>query len=187
MISKLGQLSLETERLRIRPIEDRDVKAIYPIHTDPIVNQHLPYDTWLNWDDAKHWYARVLERRKNQEAEQFIIERTSNLELIGTCIAFNYSDQSIENQSVNNNRCIEFGYVLARHAWKQGYMQEAMSAFIPALQKHLSLSTIKASVGNDNTASLALLNKPGFKHVDTTIEEDGVHLCRLRKNFSEKP
>ncbi|RBP53609.1 GNAT family N-acetyltransferase [Arenicella xantha] len=174
MIEQLTQLKIETERLRIRRIEDADVKAIYPIHSEPVVNRYLPYDTWTSWDDAKHWYARVLERRRILEAEQFVIELKDSANIIGTCIAFSFCP---------NARSLEFGYVLGRAAWKQGYMLEAMSSFVPTLQQRLALNTLIARVESDNLASLALVKKLGFKHIDTMISSDGVHLCQLQKQY----
>ena len=174
MISKLADLELQTERLRIRVIQDHDLRSVYPIHTDDLVNRHLPYDTWQNWDDAKHWYAKQVQRRNEGIAEQFVIEASQDGQLVGTCIAFDYD---------NTEKSIEFGYVLARNAWKQGFMQEAMSEFIPALQRRLDLALIIASVERENTASLKLLEKFDFEHVDTIVEDDGLHLFKLHKKF----
>jgi len=174
MISTLSDLSINTKRLHIRPLEVADLKQIYSIHCDPEVNQHLPYDTWLNWDDAESWYATTLERRKDRVAEQFTIELNSDRRLVGTCIAFNY----------NCHKCkLEIGYVLARHAWKRGYMREAMSAFTVYLEQQCGLRIIEANVENDNTASLSLLAKLGFTIIDTTVEDDGVYLHRLQRCF----
>jgi len=160
VINKLKALSLSTDRLSIRPIIDADLRAIYAIHTNPVVNRHLPYDTWHDWDDAKHWYAYVQERRASGIAEQFVIETDTTL--IGTCIAFNHD---VKTQS------LEFGYVLNQDYWGNGYMYEAMQAFVPALQDTLDLELLTASVEVDNTSSLKLLDKLGFSRSRRFVEE----------------
>lgn len=178
MIEQLSDLNIETKRLRIRRVEDNDVKAIYPIHSEPLVNRFLPYDTWTTWEDAKHWYARVLERRRIGEAEQFVIETKQSPRIIGTCIAFSYCADT---------RSLEFGYVLGIENWNQGYMFEAMSAFVPAVQQRLQLKQLLARVTAENLASLALLKKLAFRHVDTTVNNDGVHSETLQKQFGTPP
>jgi RimJ/RimL family protein N-acetyltransferase len=62
-------------------------------------------------------------------------------------------------------------------------MQEAMAAFIPELQQRLALARLVASVERENSASLKLLDKFKFEHVDTTIEDGDVHLFKLHKSF----
>lgn len=174
MISKLNDLKLTTERLIIRTVLESDLQQIYPIHSNSEVNKYLPYNTWQNWEAAEQWMKMVQEKRQDAIAEQYVIERRSDAKLIGTCLAFDFDQES---------HSAYFGYVLARDTWKQGFMLEAMQTFVPALQKELSLTSLLANVERENIASQALLTKLGFSHVDTTVEEDEVHLCRFRKSF----
>jgi len=168
MINSLTNLVTVTERLRIRLVQESDLKHIYPIHSDLEVNQFLPYDTWLDWSDAERWFALVQQRQQRNEALQFILETNSSHSLVGTCIVFDY-DQS--------QHSIEVGYVLGQQAWKKGYMFEALISFLPALKEFV------ANVESKNITSLALLNKLGFLVTDQT-EEDQVMLLRLEKTFT---
>ncbi len=153
MISDLRALTLETERLSIRPIGDSDVSAVYQIHIDDEVNRYLPYETWQTWDDAKHWYAKILQRRADQEAEQFVIIRRDDQQLVGTIIVFGFK---------KNDKSCEFGYVLNRDYWRHGYMLEATRALLTSLLSMNELGSVRAVVDGENSASLALLSKLGF-------------------------
>ena len=184
MIDQLNSLILTTPRLVIRPIEDADVKLVYSIHKDEQVNRYLPYDTWRSWDDAKYWYAKVLQRRRDKEAEQFVIVESGDLSssaasekkaqteqaLIGTCIVFNHNadDQSCE-----------IGYVLKRDYWQQGYMFEAMSQLRNSLMARSDITSIRAVVDVENLPSLALLKKLDFE-ISATLNADNQQSHYLR-------
>jgi len=144
---------INTERLTIRLIEESDLVNIIPIHSDPLVNQYLPYETWENDNDAKAWFARVLKNQREGIAQQFVIERTDDKVLLGTCL-FMHHDKGAQTA--------DFGYVLARKYWGQGLMTEAMRAFADYLQKELNIKTLNAVVEVPNTNSIKLLISLGF-------------------------
>ena len=161
----LSKLSLETDRLLIRPAEKADLKSVYSIHTDDEVNRYLPYDTWTAWDDAVKWYDRVQQRRAEKDAEQFVVVRKSDQKVVGTCIAFDFdeSDQSCE-----------FGYVLNRRYWNNGYMLEATRALLEALLSQAEISSIRAVVQAPNTSSLKLLEKLGFEVIYAEVVDNKI-------------
>ncbi len=158
---------LLTERLAIRLTQESDLPALYKLHSIESVNQYLPYQTWTSHNDAKEWFDRVEQRRREAQAEQYSIVLKSNGSLVGTCIVFGFDD--VANSA-------EFGYVLHPDHWGKGVMYEAMSSFVPTLTADLGLKTLKASVESDNTASLALLKKLGFVHHHSSQKEGSVAL-----------
>ncbi len=155
------QNAINTDRLCIRPYQENDLPLVYGIHCVKRVNQYLPYNTWRSQHDALDWHDAVLERRKNQQAEQYVILKKGTL--IGTCLAFNYQELSKE---------CGFGYVLGDKYWQQGLMSEAMAEFVPALADHLKLVKLNATVESDNIASIKLLEKLKFKLGSTEAEKD---------------
>ena len=174
MISQLSEIREETERLIIRIAKRDDLESIYAIHSCHEVNQYIPYETWTNWDDALKWHGRVEHRRSIDDAEQFVIIRKSDQQLIGTCIAFgfNHSDQSCE-----------FGYVLKHDYWHQGYMFEAMQPFVQALLSHSEIQAVRAVVKSHNKASLKLLSSLNFEVKAKIADKDGqVSYLRLDAN-----
>jgi len=174
VINQLNKHRLETDRLVIRVAKRDDLESIYAIHSCDEVNLYLPYETWVNWEDALKWHDRVEHRRSIEDAEQFVIIRKSDQQLIGTCIAFgfNCSDQSCE-----------FGYVLKHDYWRQGYMIEAMQPFVQALLSYSEVQAVRAVVKSDNKSSLKLLSRLNFK-VKAKIagQDEEVSYLRLDAN-----
>ena len=152
---------MNTDRLTIRPIANADLANIIPIHSDPLVNKYLPYETWENEDDAKNWYEGVQKKQQEGLAQQFIIERRDDQTLVGTCILFRHDKKA---------RTAEFGYVLGRDYWRQGLMIEAMTAFSNYLQNDLDIKTLNAVVDTPNIKSIKLLENLGFSQ-GTASEE----------------
>lgn len=170
MINKLSSLSLVSERLLIRPVEQADLEAVYSIHVDEQVNQFLPYDTWTQWSDALAWLERVETRRTIAEAEQFVIRKRCGQQLVGTCIVFDFdaSDQSFE-----------LGYVLHRDHWGNGYMLEACQALVDELLSMSELEAVRAVVKTENKSSLNLLSKLGFELIYSDSDESNTSYLRL--------
>ncbi len=174
VISQLSDFQLETQRLQIRPVIKADLMAIHQIHSDEQVNRYLPYQTWLSWDDARAWYARVLMRRRQEHAEQFVILRKHDDALIGSCIVFIHEFDS-EN--------LELGYVLARQFWGNGYMFEALETFVPVVTEFISRPTMYAVIESENTSSRKLISKLGFEQSHQK-QEDDIRLVYYQRNFS---
>ena len=164
--------NLETARLVIRLTTKQDLPEIHSMHRIEAVNQYLPYTTWKSYQDAQDWYQRVESRRNKKEAEQYSVSLQNDSRLIGSCIVFGFDASQAS---------VEVGYVLHPDFWGQGYMLEAMQAFIGALQERLNLRQLKASVEEPNVASSKLLKKLGFSHSNTSVEESGVVLHHWAK------
>jgi len=160
----LNQLSLETERLIIRPVIGADLQSVYEIHQLDEVNKYLPYTTWQNWDDAKDWFARVQHRRLERSSEQYVLERKRDKKVIGSCIVFNFNEE---------DHALELGYVLSRDAWGKGYMQEALYDVLVNLKRQAEIKFVKASVDDRNLPSITLLDRLDFKKTGSESEEDG--------------
>lgn len=174
MYYKLSQLYLETTRVCIRPVTRADLPAFYEMHSIDEVNAYLPYATWQNEADAKDWFAKVRKRRYEQESEQYVLERKHDRKIIGSCIVFDF-DESEDS--------LEFGYVLNKKFWGQGYMYDAMTGLMAGLSKDIGIRNVRATVNLENTPSLRLLGKLGFSKLSEKTEEGanrlGVFTCSL--------
>jgi ribosomal-protein-alanine N-acetyltransferase len=177
VISKLSSFRLETQRLAIRPVLKTDLDSIYLIHKEPIVNRFVPYQTWLSFSDAEDWYARVKRRRKDT-AEQFVIIRKDDDTLLGTCIVFVHP---------SDHESFELGYVLAKQHWGSGYMLEALNEFVPAIAKKLKLNHLFAVIQTENTPSLKLIAKLGFRESHRKQDDDKEMIYLLRRFDSPMP
>ncbi len=167
MYSAIENLTVESERLMIRPVLNTDLRAIYDMHCVDEVNRYLPYNTWQDWDAAKDWFARVQHRRLEESAQQYVLERLRDKKVIGSCLVFNFNDV---------DKSLEFGYVLSKEVWGQGYMIEAMTELLATLKFKPGVKSVRACIERENLASFGLLNKLGFNKTSVKIEDGGTQL-----------
>lgn len=81
------------------------------------------------------------------------IELAESGDLIGTCALFDINDPCGR---------AELGYMLGSFAWGQGYMFEALRAFISHAFSEMNLRRIEADTDPRNESSLRLLASLGF-------------------------
>ena len=144
---------IESSRLIVRPVEERDLPALLAVNGDDEVTRFLPYASWRSLADGRAWLERMSVLGARGESAQFvIIERESGLG-IGTCLLFRYEEGSAR---------AEMGYVLGRKYWGRGIMNDALTALISCAFGAYSLRRIEAEVDPRNTSSARLLEKLGF-------------------------
>ena len=149
---------LETERLKLRPIETADWRALYPIMSDPVVMAH--------WDSTEIEDPDVLQQLVQAQIEDmslgaawyWAIElgaiRTGEAQaVLGAC------DLSEVDW---RHRRAEIGFLLAQTAWGQGYGVEAMRAVV-AFAAGLGLKRLWARTHVGNDRSERLLHALGFE------------------------
>jgi [ribosomal protein S5]-alanine N-acetyltransferase len=150
-----ANLAIESERLLIRPVVEADLAALLVVNGDDAVTRYLPYESWKNEDDARSWYARMGALQAAGTAWQFVVAQRAAGAVVGSCVLFRYEPPSAR---------AELGYVLGRAHWGQGYMREALRAFVGWGVRQLALRRIEAEVDPRNTRSARLLAQLGFAH-----------------------
>lgn len=148
------QLALHTSRLRLRPLRRADAPALFGIFSDSRVTRYLSRPPWSTIEQA---LERVAEDEQALPARRYVrlgIERTDGEELIGECSLFNFAESS---------RRAEIGYVLAQHAWRRGYMGEALASLLELGFEELGLNRVEADIDPDNIASARTLERLGFQ------------------------
>ena len=107
------------------------------------------------WKNEERGHA-MLVRDQDQSLNDHLrlgIELVATGRLIGTCTLFQINDQC---------RRAELGYMLGSFAWGQGYMREALRAFLAHAFSEMNLNRIEADTDPRNEPSLRLLASLGF-------------------------
>ncbi len=146
--------TLLTPRLRLREIVTTDVPELFAIHSDDDAMRWYGADPLLTIADAEklvHFFAGW--RNLPNPGTRWGIALRSGGPLIGTCGLFKWN---------RNWRSCMLGYELARTAWGQGLMQEALAATLQWGFEHMALNRVDAQVHPENTASLKRLQALGF-------------------------
>ena len=164
---------LETERLRLRPLESADAPFLFPILNDPEVMAH--------WDvpeiDDPELVRIIVEGQVTAAHEgralHWTIRTLAGDEFLGAC---DVSDIDRWHKRA------EIGFILKRGAWGRGYALEAMRAVI-GYAAAMGVRRLCARTHLGNRRSDALLEKLGFEQEGLLrghVLRDGEHRdCRL--------
>lgn len=158
-------LTIETERLLLRPVAEQDLDAIVAGINDFEVSKML---------------ARVPYPYARRDAESFL---AATREDAGRNIALTIADGGgvvggLGLTGLRSER--EFGYWLARPAWGKGYATEAGRAFLAHLFRVERVDIVRSGVFHDNPASLKVQGKLGFERIGTRM----MH-CLARRRLIE--
>lgn len=148
---------LLTERLRLRELTPGDAPALLRIHSDTEAMRWFGSDQIQDMAQALQLVETFASwRRLPNPGTRWGLERLSDGQLVGSCGLFNWNRHW--------RRCI-LGYELARPAWGQGLMSEALRAVLPwgYSAQGMGLNRIEALIHAENTASLRLVERLGFQ------------------------
>lgn len=145
--------SLETARLRLRPVVPADAPAITPLASEWEVARHTariphPYPE----GGAGHWIALASGERAEGRGLALAIEERATGRLVG-CIGLETGD--------GEDR-LEIGYWIGRPFWGQGYATEAAGALTDWVFTVPGVRTVHAGVHLGNPASVRVLEKAGY-------------------------
>ena len=144
---------LETDRLTLRELSLDDAKAIFGLRTNKEVTEFIDRKTLNNLSESRAFIDLISNLTSNNKGIFWVLESKSNHQLIGTVGLRNFEDE--ENYS-------EISYELDPSYHQKGYMSEAFKAILKFGFENLELKTIEAFSHQNNTASIALLERQRF-------------------------
>ena len=148
-----GQLpTLRGSKVLLRWLTVDDLDALYETFSDPEVARFLAIPRHESRADTEEFLAGIHDGYRTSSLFQWGIEH--NGRLVGTCTLGGIDWE---------NRRAEIGFALARAAWGQGLMPDALTALIDHAFEDLQLHRIEADADPRNSASLRLLEKLGFR------------------------
>ncbi|HPF52402.1 MAG TPA: GNAT family N-acetyltransferase [Draconibacterium sp.] len=144
-----------TNRLFLRPVNIEDKASIYKYRSDHETDRYQSSGIHT-MDDMDDFFDKISSEI-NIPGTWFqfaIIERDSNL-LIG--------DIGVHFLETSDNRQVEIGYTLDKNFRGKGYAREALTKIIDYLITHLNKHRIIASIDPENTDSIKLIERIGFR------------------------
>ena len=165
---KFENINIETDRLRIRPLTEKDVEELFAIYSDAETMKFWSCLPYTDVSQSREQVERAMASFQKGEAVELAVIHKEEDRFIGKLSIFNIHEPS---------QRAEVGYILSRSVWKQGFMREAMTALIQYAFGSLHLRRLEADIDPENKASAALLQKLGF-------EKEG--LLRQRWNVAGK-
>lgn len=141
---------LTTARLRLRPFRTGDVPAVHAYASDPEVVRFMDWGP-NTLADTETFVAEAT--RPADGAHSFAVEHEGDL--IGGI--------ELRVTSSANSRG-EFGYVLARSSWGQGFATEAAAALLAFAFGRAGLHRVAATCDPANIGSRRVLEKTGLRY-----------------------
>jgi [ribosomal protein S5]-alanine N-acetyltransferase len=144
---------IETERLFLRNVNEKDAKDMFTYLSDQQVVQHMglePYNTAEEVMEEIDWYKSIWE---NGTGIRWCITLKDEDTVIGSCGFLNMQQKHYK---------AEIGYELSRNYWGQGIASEALKAVLTYGFQHFDLERIEALIEPLNTSSQKLVEKQGF-------------------------
>jgi RimJ/RimL family protein N-acetyltransferase len=153
---------LETKRLLFRAHEPRDLEAYCAMEQDAEVRRFvggLPRTPAAA--EAKFW--ATLKQRQDRLGLWATVLKASGC-YIGRCGVYPHmlGESAVPNEGV-------LAFYLARAHWGQGFASEAGRAFVDFAFAELGLKRIVATVESGNVASLRVLERLGFRLIETEV------------------
>ncbi|MDX6746344.1 GNAT family N-acetyltransferase [Polaribacter sp. PL03] len=161
---------LATDRLNLRQLTFDDVKPIFRLRSNKEINELITRETPKNLSEAEAFIDTCLKEFTNENSIFWGLELQSTGQLIGTIC--------LHRIDLENNFA-EVGYEVNPDFQDEGYMSEAMNKVLDFSIMTLSLKNIEAFTHQNNTASIALLEKYLFvlqpERRDEAIEDNRIY------------
>ncbi|MEE4173844.1 MAG: GNAT family N-acetyltransferase [Xanthomonadales bacterium] len=145
---------LKTQRLVLRPLTPDDAPGMYAIYSDPETMRYWSAQVIGSLEGAANMVRDDLRLQLDGHAAFWAIVLPKTGRVIGKFTLFTIN---------RDNRRAEIGYVLNRQFWGKGYGTECLAAMLEVAFDQFQLHRLEADIDPENTASLALLKKFGFR------------------------
>lgn len=146
-------ITLQTERLKLRPFHDRDAPSILALFMDKGFMEYSSAPMFNSIEEALELVIRDATKRASGERLRLGIERLEDGAVIGYCDLFNIDRDCKKG---------EIGYGLRSEECGCGFMTEALSVFVNFVLHDLQLNRVMAEIDPANTKSERILTRLGF-------------------------
>lgn len=169
MMDTGGSRTVETERLLLRPHRLEDHEACCALWSDPIVTRYTsgrplpPEECWTRLlRYAGHWTMLGF--------GYWAVEEKASGRFIGDIGLSDFRRDLPE--ALNFNAAPEVGWILSPTVHGKGYATEAVRAAMAWGERHLDAKRFVCLINPENSASLRVAEKTGFKPYARTRYKD---------------
>ena len=150
------RVTVETERVILRPLVPEDYEAAFKWCGDPKVNTYMIYPLYTKAEDVKAWLeSRDLDDPDNYDLG-FVLKETG--ELIGSGGFVYDSEKDVWT----------VGYNIRADQWGKGLVPEAMQGLVDFIGKTRKVNAIEGIFAKENHKSGRVMEKLGMHYVRDT-------------------
>lgn len=150
---------LQTNRLILRPFEERDIDSMTLINQDPKVCEFLPGIGTRSTTESN--IKKFIKHYHDHGFSLYAVELKSTGEMIGWC------GLMIPAFEAHFMPAFEIGWRLSSSHWDKGYATEAAKAVLQYAFEELKLEEVVSFTVPDNIRSRRVMEKIGLHHNDS--------------------
>lgn len=154
---------LETEKLVLKLYTEKDKTDLINLFTDAEVMKYVG-DGVMTEAQAEEWWHKLFHKFYPQSINIWAVFTKDDLQYIGHAGIYPRPTRKED---------WEFVYFLCRRAWGRGHATEIAERIIEYGFQELNLPEVFASVDNDHTASIRVMEKAGMKFLRFEYDEKG--------------
>ncbi|WP_162833561.1 GNAT family protein [Streptomyces sp. CB09001] len=160
----LATPTLDTGRLRLRPVAEADADFLYAMHSSTHVMRYWDSPPWTERSRAGRFVEMCRTMAEEGTGVRVAVDRASDGAFVGWCCLVEWNPVC---------RSASLGYCLDEAMWGRGYATEAAHALLRWGFDTLDLNRVQAEADTRNAASARVLEKVGFVR-EGTLREDCV-------------
>lgn len=155
-------MTIETERLYLRPWLDSDAEELYELAKDPEVGPAAGWPAHKNVEESRQIIRTVF-----TAPETYAVIRKKDEKLIGSAGLRFGEDSTSELEDEP-----ELGYWIGKEFWGRGYATEAAKAMIARAFRECGARAVWCCHYEGNERSRRVIEKCGFHYVHTNPKGD---------------
>jgi aminoglycoside 6'-N-acetyltransferase len=156
-------VQFETQRLLLRPFEEKDIEQFSRYRSDPEVAKYQGWQAPYSLEQAARFVRDMKSTTPGVPGQwyQLALELKASGEIIG---------DSAFKRLAEDARQAEIGFTLARPFQGQGFASEAVTRLLDYLFGELKLHRVRANIDPLNSASQRLLERIGLRLEGRMVE-----------------
>ena len=147
------RVTIETERLILRPITVEDAEAVFKWASDPEVSKFMIYPRHRDISDTTGWLESIDHDNPDNYEMAFVLKETG--EVIGSGGIYYRQDEDYWN----------IGYNIRKDQWGKGLVPEAMQALVDHVRETRNARAIRGSFAKENKKSGRVMEKLGMTYL----------------------
>jgi RimJ/RimL family protein N-acetyltransferase len=175
---------LETERLRLEPLDESRLEEFVALTADPQTMRYWSPIGPFSRDEAERRFAEALTRTREEGfGRRWIVAKET-----GSGLGFTETQHFGPSCPEVSPDEVEIGWMLTPSAWGRGYGTEAGQAIRDEAFERLGLESLIAEHHPENTASGRIMEKLGMVFEQDVVDVRGwpCRLFRLTRERWEK-
>lgn len=162
-------ITIETDRLILREIEDYDLQGVFELYSQPEVHMYLGEELVKSMKEAESIIDYIRNQYKQNGIGRWaVIEKETN-DFIG------WSGLKIEDEVREEMDYYDLGYRFKKEYWGKGIATETALVSLKFGFQEMNLTNIYAGAHVDNIGSNKVLKKVGLKFIEKFEYESMPH------------